>query len=53
MEEERNYTVYMHVNKANGKTYIGITSKKPEKRWNNGNGYKQNKYFDNAIKKHT
>ena len=34
------WTVYMHVNKINGKKYVGITSQKPEERWkNNGIGY--------------
>lgn len=32
------YTVYMHTF-PNGKRYIGITSQKPEYRWDNGNGY--------------
>lgn len=51
MEEERNYTVYMHLNKENGKTYVGITSKKPEKRWANGLGYSPS-YFRSAINKY-
>lgn len=32
------YVVYMHTF-PNGKRYIGITSQKPEYRWDNGNGY--------------
>ena len=46
-----NYTVYMHTT-PNGKVYIGITSRKIEYRWNNGKGYKNNKYFTNAINKY-
>lgn len=41
----------MHTSPS-GKIYIGITSQKPERRWDNGNGYPNNKYFDNAIKKY-
>lgn len=43
------YTVYMHKTPSN-KVYIGITSQKPEKRWQEGLGY--NKYFTNAIKRY-
>ena len=46
-----NYTVYMHIT-PNGKRYIGITSKKPEYRWNGGKGYKANEHFFNAILKY-
>lgn len=35
-----------------GKLYIGITCKKPEYRWNRGEGYKTNVHFYNAIKKY-
>lgn len=52
MEEERNYTVYMHVNKETGKTYIGITHQEVERRWRNGNGYMHNEYFTRAINKY-
>ena len=45
-------TVYCHVNKINGKRYIGITSNPVSIRWNNGNGYKHNAHFTNAIKKY-
>lgn len=46
-----NYFVYMHVS-PNEKRYIGITSNKPERRWQNGYGYKDQTYFYNAIKKY-
>ncbi len=46
-----NYTVYIHISPS-GKRYIGITKQKPEYRWNNGKGYKQNKHFYNAIEKY-
>ena len=36
------YTVYQHKNLKNGKSYIGMTSREPKDRWNNGNGYKNN-----------
>lgn len=45
------YTVYMHKNKINHKVYIGITSRKPSVRWNNGAGYRKT-YFANAINKY-
>lgn len=46
------FCVYMHVNKANGKRYIGITSDDPLKRWANGRGYYRNKHFSDAIDKY-
>lgn len=45
------YSVYMHVNRMNGKKYIGI-SKNPIQRWANGRGYYRNKHFDDAIIKY-
>ena len=46
-----NYTVYKHTS-PKGLVYIGITMKNPQHRWNNGNGYKPNKHFFNAILKY-
>ena len=44
------WTVYRHIT-PNGKSYIGITSQKPEDRWNNGRGYKDTP-FGKAIEKY-
>ena len=49
---EKNYYVYIHINKLNNKTYIGITSQNPKIRWNNGYGYFNQKKFYNAILKY-
>lgn len=46
------YCVYIHENIINGKVYIGITSQKPERRWDNGRGYSGNKHFKLAIEKY-
>ena len=49
---ERNYCVYEHVNKINGKKYIGMT-KDPKCRWrNNGYHYRQCPHFWSAIQKY-
>lgn len=49
----RKYLVYIHINKANNKKYIGITSSTSEERWRNGLGYsKRQPIIHNAIKKY-
>lgn len=50
MKVNKKFVLYKHTC-PNGKVYIGITCMKPEKRWNNGNGYQRNKHFFNAILK--
>ena len=49
--ETKNWTVYEHIC-PNGKRYIGITCRKPEKRWKNGIGYKKGTAFRGAIDKY-
>lgn len=46
-----NYSVYRHI-APNGKMYVGITKVKPKYRWKNGNGYRRQPYFFNAIEKY-
>ena len=47
------YYVYQHINKINGKRYIGITKQNPESRWGtDGTNYKSSPYFYSAIQKY-
>ena len=50
-DDKRTYEVYKHET-PNGKVYIGITKQTHELRWQGGNGYRDQKYFWNAIKKY-
>mgnify|MGYP002521511260 CR=1 FL=1 len=44
------YTVYQHKNKINGKSYIGITKRKPKERWGkDGENYKTTPHFYSAM----
>lgn len=55
MISDRKWIVYAHINKTNGKQYIGITSQNPQDRWGkNGNQYTKSKHpcFRNAINKY-
>lgn len=50
--EERNYKLYVHISPSN-KRYYGITCQKNvQTRWHNGEGYKHNRHFYNAINKY-
>ena len=49
--DEKEMTVYKHTS-PDGKVYIGITKADPDKRFNNGNGYKENELFFQDIKKY-
>ena len=51
METEKLFSVYKHTC-PNHKIYIGITSNKINRRWQNGFGYRENKHFFNAILKY-
>lgn len=49
----KKWFVYVHINKQNGKRYVGITSKaNPNHRWGGGRGYKENPHFYSAIEKY-
>lgn len=48
------YTIYRHINKVNGKSYIGQTCQKLSKRWKSGAGYTKEHQpaFYSAIQKY-
>lgn len=51
MSDKTKYSVYKHTS-PDGKSYIGCTSQKPTRRWDNGNGYRyRHKEFYEDIKK--
>ena len=52
MNDDCCYKLYMHVNKTNGKVYIGQTKKSYRARWNDGKGYCGCSRFAKAIKKY-
>ncbi len=47
----KEYCVYMHIF-PNGKRYVGITCCDPNRRWQNGYGYRTQKYVWRAISKY-
>lgn len=50
-KQMKKYIVYMHINKKDGKKYIGITCQTPSNRWRGGNGYNRCPFFYNSILK--
>lgn len=49
----KGYSIYKHTNKLDGKCYIGQTKCEDlTRRWTGGNGYKECKHFNSAIKKY-
>lgn len=48
---DNNDVLYLHITPS-GKKYFGVTSQKPKRRWSNGKGYSDNKYFTKAINKY-
>ena len=52
MEEKREYCVYKHTSKIDGRAYVGITRVGTKQRWHNGKGYKRNRYFWRYIQKY-
>lgn len=52
MKNAKEYVVYQHTNKQNGKKYVGITAQKLERRWRSGRGYEGSVKFYPAILKY-
>lgn len=52
MTDDCCYKLYMHLNKTNGKVYIGQTKQSYVSRWDNGKGYSHRSRFAKAIKKY-
>ena len=50
MDEQRNWSVYLHTNLINGKMYVGITGIKPSDRW--AKGYRHSTKFYHALQKY-
>lgn len=51
--DDKVYIVYQHINKINGKSYIGITSQPTYRRWGkDGQKYNECPHFWNAIQKY-
>lgn len=48
----KEYYIYVHRCKLNGKVYVGQTCQNPSRRWRKGEGYKGCSYFYNAIQKY-
>lgn len=51
-DTEKKLCVYLHINKVNGKIYVGQTRKTPKARWQNGTGYRTQTHFWASICKY-
>ena len=49
--KDSRYWVYVHTC-PNGKRYVGVTKRSPERRWCKGRGYGRDSYFTRAILKY-
>ena len=48
--QHNKWTVYVHINKVNGKRYVGITSLDVNDRWRNGDGTAiRHMYLDDLL----
>ena len=52
IDKEKCYKIYVHINKINGKRYIGQTKQSLSQRFRCGEGYKNSPKFYGAIKKY-
>ncbi len=51
LNDERIYTIYVHINKINKQAYVGQTLQKPEYRWGvNGKGYIKQDFYKAILK---
>lgn len=52
MNRDRKGIIYVHINKSNGKAYVGQTVQTLQKRWGNGSEYQTCPFFYHAIQKY-
>jgi hypothetical protein len=52
LSSKREYYLYVHINKLNFKSYIGITRRNPIYRWGKNGYYYKTQYFGRVIKKY-
>ena len=52
INEDKCYKIYVHINKTNGKKYIGQTKQSLDQRFRSGKGYKNSPKFYGAIEKY-
>lgn len=51
INNNNNYYIYVHINKINGKAYVGQTNQKPQYRWGKkGKGYDRQDFYKAIVK---